>query len=73
VSAYAKMIREMTDCTARQAAFVEAWMRLEHPTLDALSRDAFATAAIEARACVREATDEQNVSLALSFGLQAKR
>ena len=48
---------------------VEAWMRLEHPTLDGLSRRAFDEAVQEALACARAAGPDESEALAASFGL----
>lgn len=48
---------------------IEAWMRIEHPTLDGLSRQAFITAMHAALAAVIEAGPEASEELAASFGL----
>ena len=48
---------------------VEAWMRLEHPTLDGLSRAEFDIALDEALACARAAGAAESEALAASFGL----
>ena len=48
---------------------VETWMRLEHPTLDGLSRRAFDEAVEEALACARAAGAADSEALAASFGL----
>lgn len=48
---------------------VEAFMRLEHPTLDHLSRDRFAGEARIAALCVREVGTDEAEALAASFGL----
>jgi len=49
--------------------WIEAWMRLEHPTLDGLSRDQFQDEVEIAVQCIRTATREENESLAHSYGL----
>ena len=48
---------------------VEAWMRLEHPTLDGLSRSRFRDEVEVAIACIDRAGDDRSESLARSFGL----
>ena len=48
---------------------VEAWMRLEHPTLDGLSRAEFACGIDEALACIRASGPTESEALAASFGL----
>ena len=48
---------------------VEAWMRLEHSTLDALGPARFATEALTALACVAEAGVADSEALAQTFGL----
>ena len=61
-------------CIAERAAdvdprHVEAWMRLEHPTLDGLSRRAFDDAIDEALACAWAAGAAESEAPAASFGL----
>lgn len=48
---------------------VEAWMRLEHGTLDALSRQQFDAEVLTCIQCCDAATREQSEHLAQSFGL----
>jgi hypothetical protein len=48
---------------------VEAWMRIEHPTLDGLSRREFIDAMHAALAAVIDAGPEESERLAASFGL----
>lgn len=48
---------------------IEAWMRLEHPTLDGLSAGAFRREVETAAQCIDAATPEETRSLAESFGL----
>lgn len=48
---------------------VEAWMRIEHPTLDGLSRQEFIDAMHAALAAVIDAGPEESERLAASFGL----
>ena len=48
---------------------VEAWMRLEHPTLDALSPADFNRLAAVASRCVYEAGLPESEALAISMGL----
>ena len=53
------------------ARHVEAWMRLEHPTLDHLSREAFACEVIWAARCIDRDGIAQSELLAGSLGLAA--
>ena len=48
---------------------VEAWMRLEHPTLDGLSQVEFTRAMYAALAATIDAGPEESERLAASFGL----
>ena len=48
---------------------VETWMRIEHPTLDGLSRQEFIDAMYAALAAALEAGPEESERLAASFGL----
>ena len=48
---------------------VEAWMRVEHPTLDGLSRSEFIAAMHAAVGFAIDAGPEQSEALAASFGL----
>jgi hypothetical protein len=48
---------------------VEAWMRLEYPTLDGLSPERFAAEVHVALACIAEAGPDESEALTASFGL----
>jgi len=48
---------------------VEAWMRLEYPTLDGLTRQEFTEAMYAALASAIDAGPEESETLAASFGL----
>jgi hypothetical protein len=48
---------------------VEAWMRIEHPTLDGLSRQEFIDEMYAALTAALEAGPEESEALAASFGL----
>ena len=64
---YQRFIAERTrDVDPRH---VEAWMRVEHPTLDGLSRVEFIDEMYAALAAAIEAGPEQSERLAASFGL----
>ncbi len=64
---YQRFIAERTrDVDPRH---VEAWMRVEHPTLDGLSPEAFITAMHMALASALDAGPEASEALAASFGL----
>jgi hypothetical protein len=54
------------------AAAVEAWMRAEFGTLDALSKDKFRNAALIAAQMARFAAPGLNDALAASYGLRAE-
>ena len=63
---YQRVIAEQTrDVDPRH---VEAWMRVEHPTLDGLSRERF-IAEMHVLGCVLDAGPEASEALAPSFGL----
>lgn len=47
--------------------FVEAWMRVQHDTLDSLSPRMFRREVKIAAACVHASTDEKNEALAMSI------
>lgn len=64
---YQRLIAELIRDT--DPRWIEAWMRLEHPTLDHLDRVSFAIEAYEALACVLASTATENEDLARSFGL----
>jgi hypothetical protein len=48
---------------------VEAWMRLEHPTLDGLSPERFTAEVRVALGCIADAGPDQSEALAASFGI----
>ena len=54
-------------------AHVEGWMRLEHSTLDGLSREAFAREALIAVECIDQSATRANDELAQSYGLKLAR
>ena len=69
---YQRTIRETAARLGRVGVdprHVEAWMRVEHPTLDGLDRRRFDTEVEIAVACIDHAGAEQSEALALSFGL----
>lgn len=49
--------------------WVEAWMRLEHPTLDGLSRSQFKSEVKIAVECIHAASDADSINLARSYGM----
>lgn len=66
-SFYQRLIAERTrDVDPRH---IEAWMRVEHPTLDGVSQSQFSEAMYAALATVLDAGPEQSEALAASFGL----
>lgn len=71
---YQEMIREHMAALGRVGAhdpkIIEAWMRVEHSTLDALSRSRFRQEVKIALECADAATAEQNLSVARSFGFK---
>ena len=64
---YQKLIAEIFP--RENARWIEAWMRVETPTLDAMGREKFVEEARLARACARAASPEENNCLASSLGL----
>jgi hypothetical protein len=52
-------------------AHVEAWMRIEHGTLDALSPTEFRREVAIAIACANASSTDENDALAASFGIRA--
>ena len=54
---------------AADPRWVEAWMRLEHGYLDALSADQFRAEVEIALECIAASTASENESLAVSYGL----
>ena len=70
---YATVIRQHAAALgflAADPAHVEAWMRIEHPTLDALSPGEFRREVAAAIECARASTLAENDALAASFGLR---
>jgi hypothetical protein len=64
---YATVIKKFApDANPR---WVEAWMLLEHSTLDDLSIDRFRHEVGIALSCIAQATPDQSEQLALSYGL----
>jgi hypothetical protein len=55
--------------TSHDPRHVEAWMRLEHGTLDHLDAARFESEVCIANACITEAGVSESESLALSYGL----
>lgn len=49
--------------------FVEAWIRIQYPTLDHLSRDEFGREVRTAIECIDLASHDDTAALADSFGL----
>ena len=69
---YAASIREDAAAIGHIGAnvrHIEAWMRLEHSTLDGLSRVQFRVEVATAIDCIAASSDTENESLARSFGL----
>jgi hypothetical protein len=69
---YQRLITQILRKLARadiDARHVEAWMRLQHGTLDALSPRAFATEVRVCVECVDEAGIDRSDELARSYGL----
>ena len=64
---YQRRIAERTSDVAPR--LVEAWMRLEHPTLDGVSAAEFEREIDEALECIRAAGLDDSEALAASFGL----
>ena len=73
MSGYEQLIRETLAKIGRigaaDARHVEAWMRLERGTLDALSADQFRAEVEVALECIEASTTSESESLAESFGL----
>lgn len=51
------------------ARWAEAWIRLEHGTLDSLSQEDFKQEVLIARNCILQAGEEASEKLAISFGI----
>jgi hypothetical protein len=73
-STYQRLIREdlaaIGEIAAADPRHIEAWMRLEHGTLDALSPAGFRSEVKTALACVREAGTAESERLAASLGVR---
>lgn len=72
VGMYEEMIREAlarVGLIGVEPRHVEAWMRLEHGTLDALGEPQFQEEVEIAAMCVKEAGAERSEGLAKSYGL----
>jgi hypothetical protein len=71
---YTQMIREALAAQGRigvNPLHVEAWMRVEHGTLDHLSPSRFRSEVRTATACMDASTIDTNNRLAQSYGLGA--
>lgn len=72
---YEQMIREAMAGLGRVGAHdpkvIEAWMRVEHSTLDGLSRARFNREVGIALECADNSTTERNLAVARSFGFRA--
>lgn len=70
---YAQMIREAMARTGRVGAadprHIEAWLRLEHGCLDAMSRQQFTDEVTIAMQCIAAAPKAESEALATSYGL----
>jgi predicted methyltransferase len=70
---YARLIREDVAALGHVGQYnpadVEAWMRVEHGTLDGLSRARFRAEVQVAIACINAASPADTASLRASFGL----
>jgi hypothetical protein len=69
---YEQMIREAMARLGRigeqHPAIVEAWMRVEHGTLDGLSKEQFQREVAISLDCAAQATTKENESIARSYG-----
>jgi hypothetical protein len=73
---YRNLIRETLARLGRIGAaphHVEAWMRLEHGTLDGMSPSEFAREVLEALKCIDASTPAENEDLARSYGMRGDR
>lgn len=70
MSAYADHITTLAP--GADPAHIEAWMRLEHGTLDGLSRWQFAGEVQTALSCIEFSGLDESDELARSFGLQPR-
>lgn len=69
-SPYTRLIERLAP--DHDPAHVEAWMRLEHGTLDALNAVHFAREVHVAIACIERAGVEESDELARSYGLEPR-
>lgn len=73
MNVYAQMIRESMASSGRIGAadprHVEGWLRLEHPTLDSLSRSQFDAEVRIAIECIAAGPLADSEALATSMGL----
>ena len=69
LSSYQRLILELEPGTDHDPRHIEAYMRLEHPTLDGLSRAAFHREVLIALDCLQATTKQDAEALAQSFGL----
>jgi hypothetical protein len=72
-SVYAKSIRDILQRTGRteiDPAIIEAWMRVEHATLDHLSPEQFTTSVCTAWALATVTHPDDNAGLAATYGLR---
>ena len=67
MSAYTPSITELAPMD--DPRHIEAWMRVEHGTLDHLDRARFRSEVALAQACIAEAGDAESEALARSYGL----
>ncbi|MBA4387655.1 MAG: hypothetical protein C0404_06715 [Verrucomicrobia bacterium] len=73
MTGYQQLIREILTHAGRigtaDPRHIEAWMRVEHPTLDALTHELFVAEVGVALQCIAAASVTDNESLAQSYGL----
>lgn len=72
MSQYTQSIREDAASLGYLGAnprHIEAWMRLEHPTLDGLSRQQFRYEVLMAIECIKAAGEAESEGLAQPYGL----
>lgn len=69
--AYSTYQERIKPLTAHDPRHVEAWMRLEHSTLDALTAAQFQSEVCIANACITDAGAAESEALARSYGLTA--
>jgi len=70
INGNAKLRHELaTEPRRTRLRWIEAWMRVEHPTLDALTPEQFAREVDIAALCAMRATERENEQLAATYGL----